>query len=57
VELPLLAERPTVSGRGRWDWKLPADETASLLNLLVRLGTGPAKKILLKNKKKFAVKK
>jgi hypothetical protein len=44
VELPLLADRPTVSGRGRWDWKLPAEETASLLSLLVRLGTGPAEK-------------
>ena len=42
VELPLLAERPTVRGRGKWDWKLPAEETASLLILLVRLWAGPA---------------
>lgn len=46
VELPELALRPTVRGRGRWDWKLvdeatPQEKVPSLPPLLGWGGAGP----------------
>ena len=51
VELPELAERPTVRGRGRWEGKAEAppqgESVPSLPALLVRLCTGPKQNVII----------